>query len=114
MVDYRHDKTHYKLTEFCGQRLRFDFLIEKDGYKPIVIEYNGKHHYEPATFGGISQEEAKDNFERQQEHDQLKRDFCKENNYTLVEIKYTENSNIGYIVLGCLIKHHDWIETDYF
>jgi len=114
MVHYTHDKTHYPLTQFCGQHLKPDFLIEKDGYRPIMIEYHGMHHVKPKNFGSIPQEEAYLNFLKQQKHDQIKRDFCKEKNYHLVEIYYTENSNIDLIVIGTLVKYHNWSETDYF
>jgi uncharacterized Zn-finger protein len=114
MVDYTHDKTHYHLTQFCGQALRPDFLIEKDGYRPILIEYHGIHHVKPSIFGSQTEEQAYLNFLKQQEHDQIKRDFCKENNYNLVEIYYTENANIDLLVIGCLVKYHNWCETDYF
>ena len=114
MVEYTHNKSHYPLTQFCGQALRPDFLIEKDGYRPIMIEYHGIHHVKPKNFGSISDKEAYLNFLKQQEHDQIKRDFCKEKNYHLVEIYYTENSNIDLIVIGTLVKYHNWCETDYF
>ena len=114
MVEYTHDETHYHLTQFCGQALRPDFLIEKDGYRPIMIEYHGIQHVKPKNFGSIPQEEAYLNFLKQQKHDQIKRDFCKEKNYHLVEIYYTENSKIDLIVIGALVKFHNWCETDYF
>ena len=114
MVDYTHDKTHYPLTQFCGQALRPDFLIEKDGYRPIMIEYHGIQHVKPKNFGSETEEQAYLNFLKQQEHDQIKRDFCKEKNYHLVEIYYTENSNIDLIAIGALVKYHNWCETDYF
>jgi hypothetical protein len=114
MVEYTHDKTHYPLTQFCGQHLKPDFIIEKDGYRPIMIEYHGIQHVKPKNFGSITQEEAYLNFLKQQKHDQIKRDFCKEKNYHLVEIYYTENSNIDLIVIGALVKFHNWCETDYF
>ena len=114
MVHYTHDKTHYPLTQFCGQALRPDFLIEKDDYRPIMIEYHGIHHVKPKNFGSQTDEQAYLNFLKQQEHDQIKRDFCKEKDYHLVEIYYTENSKIDLLVIGCLVKYHNWCETDYF
>ena len=114
MVDYTHDKTHYPLTQFCGKYLQPDFLIEKDDYRPIMIEYHGIHHVKPKNFGSETNEQAYLNFLKQQEHDQIKRDFCKENDYHLVEIYYTENANIDLLVIGCLVKYHNWCETDYF
>ena len=53
-VDFIHDESHDDLTKFCGQSLRFDFLIEKDGFNNIVIEFNGTQHYEGIGFSEIS------------------------------------------------------------
>ena len=53
-VDFIHNESHDDLTKFCGQSLRFDFLIEKDGFNNIVIEFNGTQHYEVIGFGEIS------------------------------------------------------------
>lgn len=114
MVYYIHDKTHYPLTQFCGQPLRPDFLIEKDGYRPIMIEYHGIQHIKPKNFGSETEEQAYLNFLKQQEHDQIKRDFCKENDYHLVEIYYTDNSNIDLLVIDSLVKYHNWSDTDFF
>lgn len=59
----------------------FDFLSEK--YK-VVIEYDGKQHYEPVNlFGG---EEA---FEKLKRKDEVKNKWCKDNNYKLLRLKYT-------------------------
>jgi hypothetical protein len=114
IVDYTHDKTHYPLTQFCGKPLRPDFLIEKDSYRPIIIEYHGIQHVKPTKFGSQTEEDSYLSFLKQQEHDQIKRDFCKENDYHLVEIYYTDNSNIDLLVIGTLVKYHDWSETDFF
>lgn len=68
-----------KIVSWIGTQ-RFDIYI------PLLncaIEYNGRQHYMPIErFGG----ELK--FEQQKQYDQLKRDKCKENNCTLIEMKY--------------------------
>lgn len=63
------------------QELHYDFKLVG---KRILIEYQGKQHYEAIEhFGGEKQ------FKRQQKHDQMKRDYAKEHNYKLVEVPYT-------------------------
>lgn len=58
-----------------------------DFYLPdhdIFIEYNGRQHYIPLDyFGGIL------SLEHQKSRDEYVRNFCKDNNYTLIEIPYT-------------------------
>ena len=65
-------------------RLSYDFYLPKHN---ILIEYQGIQHYEPIQiFGGES------SYAKQKMHDKLKRDYAEENNFKLLEIKYTEKS----------------------
>ena len=58
--------------------------IQKDN---VLIEYQGIQHYRPVKhFGGT------DAFKVQKHRDKLKRDYAKENGYTLIEVPYTENT----------------------
>ena len=107
-VKHTHNSTHSKLTDFCGKDLRFDFLIEKENYKPIVIEFNGIQHYQAVRFGNISQEQAEENFEKQKEHDSIKREFCKKYDYNLLEIHYKDYGDINKFVSEYLIENLGW------
>lgn len=69
--------------------LSYDFYLPEEN---VVIEYQGSQHYIPKNFGGVNKEVAKENFEKQIYHDQLKRDFAHSNGYTLVEISYKYDS----------------------
>ena len=51
----------------------------------IGVEYNGRQHYE-YTKGMHSSKEA---FRNQQYRDLIKRQMCKENGFTLIEVPYT-------------------------
>lgn len=62
-------------------RLHYDFKVGN-----ILIEYQGQQHYRPVDyFGGIKQ------FELQQRHDQIKREWAKNNGYREIEIKYNQD-----------------------
>ena len=52
----------------------------------LIIEYNGRQHYEICPFGGISLEKAIINFANQQKRDIFIREHCKKNNINLLEI----------------------------
>ena len=57
-----------------------------DFYLPdynIFVEYNGRQHYMPIEYFG-----GKLNLERQLKRDNYVRDYCKDNNIKLIEIKY--------------------------
>ena len=63
--------------------LPFDFYLPDYN---VCIEYQGEQHYRPVEyFGGEKQ------FEIQQKHDQIKRNYCKHNNIKLLEIPYWED-----------------------
>lgn len=86
-IEYQHNTSHeVKSTSW----LRWDFMIDYKNTK-IFIEYNGQHHYEPVRFGGISMERATENFRKQQINDQIKTDYCTENDYSLLWISHKDN-----------------------
>lgn len=71
--------------------LPFDFYLPK--YNKVV-ELNGLQHYEPVEYFG-----GKEKFEKQQKHDQIKRNYCQENNIRLIEIPYWDFDNIEEILI---------------
>lgn len=63
--------------------LPFDFYLPNHN---IIIEYDGKQHYEPVElFGG---EKSLANTQR---HDEIKTEYCKNNNINLLRIPYFKN-----------------------
>lgn len=62
--------------------LSYDFYLPDYN---TLIEYQGIQHYEPIKFNGKNNS----NFEKQQYHDKLKREYAKSNGYKLIELKYT-------------------------
>lgn len=74
--------------------LRFDFYIEGFG----LIEYQGPQHYFPVDFAGRGMEWAEDQLEIGKIKDQIKRDYCENENIYLLEIPYTEFNNIESIL----------------
>ena len=94
-INYVFDSTFEQLTRECKQNLRFDFYIAE--FKTF-IEFNGRQHYEPVRFGGISAEDAKNNFEKQIRNDNIKKEFCERNGYNLLIIKFNEFLNVDTIL----------------
>lgn len=70
-----------------GWPLPYDFWIPASG---LLVELQGKQHYEPVQFGGISREKAEELFLERKELDSLKRLYAKDKNIRLLEIPYTE------------------------
>ena len=70
--------------------LEFDFYLPK---RSILIEYDGKQHFEPNEWFGGQRE-----FEAQTQRDKVKDDFATEQGYTLLRIPYYEFNNINTIL----------------
>ena len=63
--------------------LHFDFALLKNDKPYYLIEYNGKQHYEPIEFfGGEGQ------FKINQIRDNIKREYSRNYNIPLLELKY--------------------------
>lgn len=94
-------KPQFSFIDCKDQRvLPFDFyLVEYN----VLIEYDGQQHYRPVNFGGISDEEAFNNFKTTQLHDSIKTTYCIKNNIPLLRIPYWESSNIETIILDYII-----------
>ncbi len=90
--------SEYKFNSLYGignGKLSYDFYLPD--YNSL-IEAQGIQHEQPVCFGGISEEQAVLNFEKQQEHDRRKREYAKNNNINLLEIWYYNIDNIEQIL----------------
>ena len=105
-MPYEHDQS-YELKNDDDNWLRWDFIIQTTG-DPIFIEYDGKQHFKPVNFGGMSNEKAQKSFEKQKKHDKLKNDYCNDNCYLLLRIPYTEYENIHSLVVAFIRDNTDW------
>lgn len=73
--------------------LPFDFYLFD---KNIVIEVDGEGHYKPAHFNNCSKENAIKSFKQVVKHDEIKTNYCKNNNIKLIRIPYWEFENDNY------------------
>ena len=74
-----------------GVKLRFDFAIFKNQNLYCLIEFQGDQHSKPVEwFGG---EEA---FKLTQERDNIKRQYCQDNNIILIEIPYKDRNKLNW------------------
>lgn len=90
---YRIDKCRSK------NPLPFDFAIfDSNNTLMLLIEYQGRQHYMPSQFGGISIEKAQENLTECQKRDHIKETYCKKNSIDLLLIKYTEKEYIANIL----------------
>ena len=84
------------LVSVNGGLMRPDFIIPS---LKIWIEYDGIQHSEPVNFrGGVSEQQLQANFKLVQQNDQIKNQYAKDNNWTLIRISFTEYDNIEQIL----------------
>ena len=71
-------------------KLRFDFAIFRNNNLMRLIEFDGIQHFSECT--GVWN--SKDNLKERQKRDNIKNEYCKKNNISLVRIPYWERDNI--------------------
>lgn len=74
--------------------LPFDFYIPKFN---VCIEYDGEQHFKSIEHWG-----GEERFLERQLNDQIKNDFCKDNNIKLVRIPYTKNEQEIFEIISNL------------
>lgn len=90
-------ESQYVFNDCVYQRtLPFDFYIPS---KNLCIEFDGIQHFEPTRFNKkITYEEAIENYNQQIIKDNIKTNYCKNNNINLLRISYMEFDNIKLIL----------------
>lgn len=86
--------------------LKFDFAIFNNIEKTdlyCIFEIDGRQHFEPVNFGGISDEKALENFKITQYHDSIKNKYCEDNGIRLIRIPYWDFNKIEEILKKELI-----------
>lgn len=75
--------------QFPDRTLRFDFAILKQNKIKNFIEYDGEQHFKNNSFFG-----GEKYFQKLQENDKLKNQYCKQHHIPLIRIPYTKYDNI--------------------
>ena len=90
------EKTVYLNSEeiMC---IRFDNYIEELN---LAIEYDGEGHYIPIDWAGKGEDWANEELKRTQQRDEIKNQYCYDNNINLLRIPYFEEDNILNIILN--------------
>jgi predicted nucleic acid-binding Zn-ribbon protein len=87
-------RVSHKMLKFNDRKYIIDFCVND-----VLIEYNGKQHYEPVSrFGGMPA------FEKQQQRDEALREYCKNNNLSLLEIPYYATEEEQYKMIDEALK----------
>jgi hypothetical protein len=79
--DFEREK---KFSNF--QKMRFDFYLKIPN--EVCIEYDGIQHFMPIFWGSKDKNQSEKNFETQKERDEIKNQYCKDNNIWLIRVSY--------------------------
>lgn len=83
-IEFEQQKKFDDLYGVRGGKLSFDFYLPKYN---ILIEYQGRQHYEPNGYLG-----GKEKFAFQIQNDIIKKKYAKNKKYILFEISYKDNT----------------------
>lgn len=106
-VKYQQEYIFNDLISPRNNKLRFDFAIFYEEKLSHLIEFQGKQHYYNNFH--LTEEE----FNYRLKLDQMKRDYCKEHNIPLIEIKYNQDFNIEDLLLYRTKAIKDEVFQDY-
>ena len=102
---FEFNKTFFREVSFNdlkglnGGFLRYDFKVMLDDEKFVLIEFDGEQHYRPVKFDNTTTaEQAVEAFKVIRTHDRIKDDYCKDNGFELLRIKYDQMKLIGVMV----------------
>ena len=70
----------------------------------MLIEYNGIQHEKPVDFGAKGKSFSENQYNKQIENDEIKRQYANQNDITLIEIWYYDFNRISEILSKKLIK----------
>lgn len=103
--NFRFQHTLKNAKSVNNWSLWVDFAVFDDHERILaLIEYDGIQHFEPVEFFG-----GEAAFKTQKKNDELKNDYCNENNLLLIRIPYWEINNIEKILIDTL---HEFNETE--
>jgi len=94
-IIYIPQKEFDGLIGLRGGNLSYDFYLPKYN---LLIEYQGEQHERPIDFYGKGKKYAKEQFEKQKEHDKRKKEYTINNGYNFLEIWYYDFNDIENIL----------------
>lgn len=98
-IEFQTEKT-FPTCKYKGL-LRFDIFVPKK----LLIEVHGPHHYKPVSYSSDKSEKAKQEyFNLVTLRDNIKRQWCIDNHFTLVELSYSDLQNLDVSLLPILEK----------
>lgn len=96
-IEYQSQYSFSNCVSENGVTLKFDFYLPKYN---LLIEYDGKQHFEYTGYGWSTKEQL----EKTQQRDNIKNQYCLNNNIRLIRIPYTDFNKLSEQYILDLIK----------
>lgn len=104
-INFKQEFSFHNLVSEKGSKLRFDFAVfSNDNRLLCLIEYDGQQHFKPVKFNNITDGEAEKKYQENLIRDEIKNQYCKDNNIPLLRVPYWEFDNIQEILETYLTK----------
>lgn len=101
IVEYLVNKNIRFQQEYSFRDCRNKNSLPFDFYLPecnLLIEYDGEQHFYPIDFAGKGEEWAEEHFKYRQQNDNIKNQYCKDNDIPLLRIPYWRLGDIEDIL----------------
>lgn len=91
-IDFKREKTFSDFVNERNRHYRYDFGVkDKEGKLSYIIEYDGEQHFWPRYYSGWL---TKSRVEETHLHDDIKNQYCFDNNIPLIRIPFTHKNDI--------------------
>ena len=97
-IEHKYNSSHVVKSP-KNYPLRWDFIISTES-GTLFIEYDGEQHYIPIKGWG-----GEEKLKITQTNDDIKNKYCKDNNYPLLRIKYTDFNRIDELILEFIMSN---------
>lgn len=90
------------VSQYSIDDCRYKYKLKFDAYdvdNNIAFEYNGEQHYKPVDFANKGQKWAEEQFNINIIRDNIKIEYCKNNNIPLIIIPYWECNNMECFII---------------
>jgi hypothetical protein len=94
-INYNKQQQFYDCLSDNRRKLLFDFYLPTQN---VLIEFDGRQHYELVRFNGTSIEKAKKSYEMLKRNDEIKNHYAREKFIRLLRISYKNKEEIEEIL----------------
>ena len=104
LIKWNIEYVPQKRFDNCRNILPLPFDIYLPNHN-LLIEYDGSQHYKPTQIGNITKEQAEEKYIQTIIRDDIKTQYCKDNNIPLIRIPYWKLNNMECFLYEELLKY---------